>query len=197
MKSDTEEGIEKRRSNDMRRLVERLGAALAAMAITMMVASAPVFAAAEKAGAKESAQKELTHLYGNHECPVSGKPVVADVSVTYANKEKGVYGRIYLCCPGCEKKAKKDIEALYTKLYRTDKDGKPKEAKDLKNEKCPMSGEKVDAKSRIESNGMIVHFCCADCATDFLKDPETKLSELLPNADEFKYDAKAGSNSSK
>jgi hypothetical protein len=43
---------------------------------------------------------------------------------------------------------------------------------------------------------MIVHFCCIDCAGGFLKDPETKMSGLLPNADQFKFKAEAGSHSS-
>jgi hypothetical protein len=139
----------------------------------------------------------MTHLYGNHECPVSGEAVVPDASVTYNDKEHGVYGRIYLCCIGCEKKVKKNISEVYKTLYRTDKKtGKPMEPKDLKNEKCPMSGEPVDAKALIEYNGMIVHFCCPGCAQGFLKNPEAKMAVLLPDAKEFEFQAKPGSHSS-
>jgi hypothetical protein len=149
-------------------------------------------------GATPSGSAKLTHLYGNHECPVSGEAVVPDASVMYTDKEHGVYGRIYLCCMGCEKKAKKNISEVYKTLYRTDKKtGKAIEAKDLKNDKCPMSGEPVDAKAFIEYNGMIVHFCCPGCAQGFLKDSETKMAMLLPDAEEYKFEAKPGSHSAK
>lgn len=157
---------------------------LLALVLTGLL-SIPGFAEEKKEKADNHA---ITHLYGNHVCPVGGEPVVADASVTYANKEKGVYGRIYLCCIGCEKKAKKNIEELYNKLYRTDpKTGKAIEARDLKNDKCPMSGEAVDAKAHIEYNGMIIHFCCPGCAEEFRENPEPKMSKLLPDAKEFEY----------
>ncbi|MCG3196516.1 MAG: hypothetical protein HUU16_13895 [Candidatus Omnitrophica bacterium] len=158
--------------------LERASVALLVFAALALALSGTALAGEEKAAA--------THLYGNHVCPVSGKPVVSDVSVTYENKEKGVYGRIYLCCPGCVKAAKKDLEGLYKKFYLTDaKTGKAKEPKDLKNEACPMSGEKVDPSAKIEYNGMIIHFCCPGCADGFLEDPEAKMAKLLPDAKEF------------
>lgn len=143
---------------------------------------------AEEKKDKTAEQPAITHLYGNHSCPVTGEPVVPDASITYENKEKGIFGRIYLCCMPCAKKAKKNLDELYNKFYRTDpKTGKAIEPRDLKNDKCPMSGEPVDAKTKIEYNGMIIHFCCKDCAEGFLKDPEPKLSKLLPDAKEFEF----------
>lgn len=146
--------------------------------------------------AKQSDSKtQVTHLYGNHECPVSGEAVVPDASVTYQDKEHGVFGRIYLCCMGCEKQVKKNPAEIYQKLYRTDKKtGKAIEARDLKNDKCPMSGEAVDPKASIEYNGMIIHFCCPGCAQGFLKNPEAKMAKLLPDAEEFKFEAKPSSH---
>ncbi len=127
-----------------------------------------------------------THLYGNHACPVSGKAVVSDVSVAYEDKENKVFGRIYLCCPKCVKAAEKDLAGLYKKFYLTDaKTGKAKEPRDLKNETCPMSGEKIDPSATIEYNGMLIHFCCPGCADGFLEDPEPKMAELLPDSKEF------------
>ena len=143
-------------------------------------------------------ETQLTHLYGNHACPVTGEGVDPESFFLYENKEKGVYARIYMCCQGCEKKVKKAADQLYTKLYRTDpKTGKSKEPKDLKNDKCPNTGEPIDPNAKIEYNGMIVHFCCPECAKEFLEDPEPKMAKLLPKADEFKYEAKAGSHSMK
>jgi YHS domain-containing protein len=174
----------------------KLGILAVAAAMALMATPFMVQAADHDHGgkaAKAQAGKKMTHLYGNHTCPVSGDPVSPDSFVLYANKEKGIYGRIYFCCQGCEKKVKKDLDKTYSKLYRTDpKTGKPLEAKDLKNENCPNTGEPVDPKAKIEYNGMIVHFCCPECSEEFLQDPEAKMAKLLPNADEFKYEAKAG-----
>lgn len=147
---------------------------------------------------KTTAEKKLTHLYGNHACPVTGEPVDPESFFLYENKEKGIYARIYLCCQGCEKKVKKTAEETYMKFYRTDpKTGKSMEPRDLKNDRCPNTGEPIDPNAKIEYNGMIVHFCCPECAKEFLKDPEAKMAKLLPKADEFKYEAKAGSHSMK
>ncbi len=143
-------------------------------------------------------EKQITHLYGNHACPVTGEPVDPESFYLYENKEKGVYARIYLCCQGCDKKVKKTADETYTKLYRTDpKTGKPIEPRDLKNDKCPNTGEPVDTNAKIEYNGMIVHFCCPECAAGFLKDPESKMAKLLPDAEKFKYQVKAGSHTMK
>jgi YHS domain-containing protein len=175
-----------------------------AIAASMAVLAAPSMVRAAdhdhhgQAVAPGKTEKKMDHLYGNHTCPISGEPVSPDSFVAYANKEKGVYARIYLCCQGCEKKVKKDLDKTYSKLYRTDpKTGKSLEAKDLKNEKCPNTGEPVDPKAKIEYNGMIVHFCCPECSEEFLKDPEAKMAKLLPKADEFRFEAMAGAQNMK
>ena len=88
--------------------------------------------------------------------------------------------------------------ALYTKYYRTDpKTGKAISPFDLKNPTCPMSGEPVTENDWIEYNGMIVHFCCADCVEGFLKDPDEKLAKMVANPKDFAYKRSAGSMSMK
>lgn len=47
------------------------------------------------------------------------------------------------------------------------------------NELCPVTGEKVDAKTTYTYNyrGKVYHFCCADCLVEFKKDPEKYLGK--------------------
>jgi len=128
------------------------------------------------------------HLYGNHECPVSGDKVDPKVYYTYKDEEHGIYGRIFECCSGCTKKTAKSAKSIYEKLYRTDKKtGKAIGPRDLKNKTCPVSGDEIDSNAKIEYNGMIVHFCCKKCIKTFLKDPDKYLTKLLPDAKEFEF----------
>lgn len=57
-----------------------------------------------------------------------------------------------------------------------------------KEELCPVSGEKVDAKGGIayEYKGKVYHFCCASCAADFKKDPEKYIRKMKGEAAEEK-----------
>ncbi len=142
--------------------------------------------------------EQVDYLFGNHKCPVMGDRVDAESFVPYRDEENNVYGRIYMCCEGCEKKVEKNLEKLYTSLYRRDKEtGEEIEPIDLGNDKCPMSGEPVIEGIDLEYNGMIVHFCCPGCAQDFLDNPDPLLAEIHPNAKEYKFDRSAGSGSSK
>ena len=161
-----------------------------AVAISLPMSLTGVQAAEEK--------PEITHLFGNHKCPAMGGTVIPESFVTYEDKEKNVYGRVYMCCDGCSKKVEANLVELYQKFYRTDpKTGKPKEAKDLKNVECPISGEPVAENVSIEYNGMIVHFCCPGCAKGFLKDPDGKLAKLVPEKEleKYEYERPAGSGS--
>jgi YHS domain-containing protein len=147
---------------------------------------------------KDATQEAVTHLFGNQVCPVMGDPVDPEEFVEYKDEENQVYGRIYLCCPGCDKKVKENIEKVYNSLYRTDKEtGEKKDPVDLKNEKCPISDEPVSESASLEYNGFIVHFCCSGCAKEFLKNPDPVLLKLVPNPDDYKYEPPAGSGTDK
>lgn len=170
--------------------------------LSALLGGSSAFAHDDKAksdeGEKEETEEPVTHLFGNHICPVMGEAVDPKSFVEYRDEENDVYARIYVCCPGCDKKVEKKIAELYKTLYRTDeKTGKEIEPVDLKNDKCPMSGEPVLPDVSLEYNGMIIHFCCPGCGQDFLKDPEAKLKEIHPEADKFKFEPPAGSGSSK
>lgn len=159
-----------------------------------------VTAADEDTGEKEKDQEaeQVNFLFGNHECPVTGERVDDESFVAYRNEEKDVYGRVYMCCGGCEKKVEENLEKLYQSLYRKDKKtGEEKDPVDLKNEKCPMSGEPVIEEATLEYNGMIVHFCCPGCGQDFLENPDPKLVDLVTDKKDFEYDRSVGSGTSK
>ncbi|HLO27300.1 MAG TPA: YHS domain-containing protein [Geobacteraceae bacterium] len=57
-----------------------------------------------------------------------------------------------------------------------------------KDELCPVSGEKSDAKVNIayEYKGKVYHFCCASCVADFKKDPEKYIGKMKGDAAEEK-----------
>jgi hypothetical protein len=134
-------------------------------------------------------KEQIAHLYGNHECPVSGETVVPESFVDYKDDEHNAYARIYLCCDHCVKKTEEQLPELYYKLYRTDKEkGKEVEARDLQNATCPvMEDEPVSPEVAIEYNGMVIHFHHSECIAAFLDDPEPGMKRLLPNAKEFEY----------
>ncbi|MBI1810454.1 MAG: YHS domain-containing protein [Nitrospirae bacterium] len=49
-----------------------------------------------------------------------------------------------------------------------------KKAEAVGNKICPVSGEKIDEKTKAtyEYNGKIYNFCCPMCVEEFKKDPE-------------------------
>jgi YHS domain-containing protein len=163
---------------------------------------APCFAAEEKlhehgengGHVHEAVEDAHVHdyLYANHSCPTCKDPIDAHLFAEVSNKKKNIYGRIYFCCTDCGEQIKKDIGKYYMALYRTDKEtGKEKPARDLKNQVCPVEGDKVDGKTAIEYNGMTVSLCCPGCIATFLKDPEEGMEKILPAAKEFKFEAAA------
>ena len=148
---------------------------------------------------KEGEAAKVTHLFGNHKCPQSDEAVDPKSFVEYKDEANHVFGRLYTCCDGCNKKTEAKVAELYKKYFLTDaKTGKEKEALDLANKECPISGKPVDPSTQIEYNGMKLAFCCEKCPAAFLKDPDTSLAKLVPEevAKEYKYEFK-GSHSAK
>jgi YHS domain-containing protein len=56
---------------------------------------------------------------------------------------------------------------------------KKKEA--VENELCPVSGEKIDEKTKVtyEYKGHIYSFCCQGCVDEFKKDPEKYIDKII------------------
>lgn len=55
-----------------------------------------------------------------------------------------------------------------------------KEAVNVGNKVCPVSGDKVDEKTKAtyEYKGKIYNFCCTACVDDFKKDPEKYIKKI-------------------
>jgi YHS domain-containing protein len=111
---------------------------LAAMGVVALVVSASLYAEDKKdplAAAK---------------CPVSGKEVKADKTVDY----KG--GKVYFCCENCPKSfdAAKHGTKANLQLVATGQ---------AKQEKCMLTGNKINPDTKITVAGAEVAFCCNMC----------------------------------
>ena len=84
-------------------------------------------------------------------CPVSGKAATEN-SVDY----KG--GKVYFCCDNCPKAFAKDpaknAVAANMQLVST---------KQAKQEKCPLTGNELNADTKIKVGEAEVAFCCNNC----------------------------------
>jgi YHS domain-containing protein len=85
-------------------------------------------------------------------CVVSGAPAKMDKFAEY----KG--GKVYFCCENCPKAFAKDTAKFATKaneqLVSTGQ---------AKQEKCPLSGGKLNPDAKVKVDGIEVGFCCNMC----------------------------------
>ncbi len=87
-----------------------------------------------------------------HKCIVSGAPAKQDKAVDY----KG--GKIYFCCENCPKAYDKDKAKFSTKAnHQLVATGQAKQ------EKCPLSGGKLNPEAKVKIAGVEVQFCCNMC----------------------------------
>ena len=113
--------------------MKRLLAALCALTLVITV----VRAADEKLAGK---------------CPVSGKDIVKDASVDY----KGA--KVYFCCPGCPDAFKADTAKFAAKANQ-----QLVQTKQATQEKCPLSGGKLNPDTAVKVGEVSVTFCCNMC----------------------------------
>lgn len=167
----------------MNRIASSSLAALALLGFATALIS-PAVAGDEKADASAG-------LLKNDICPLSGKPTLAKHHVDYADDKAGVHARIYFCCPDCVKATENgDKKDVYTKAFLTKKDGSKVEfgkmAHDVKNAKCPVSGDDAAADGDfVNYNAAKVHFCCPSCQETFLKDPDKALGKVKGDIDKM------------
>lgn len=119
----------------------------------------------------------------NAKCPMTGKPTAAKHFVAYADAEKEIFARVHFCCPNCVKgAANADLKELYTKAYLTKADGSKveygKTVLDLKNEVCPVGGDKTEGAGILNYNAAAVHICCPSCNEELVKNPDKYLPKL-------------------
>jgi len=85
-------------------------------------------------------------------CPVSGKAVKADKTVEYRE------GKVYFCCGGCPEGFNAD-----TAKYSTKANQQLIATGQYVVAKCPLSGAKLNAATKISIGGAEVAFCCNNC----------------------------------
>jgi len=109
----------------------------------------------------------------NLTCPIGGEEVDDETTLDWG----GV--RVNLCCPGCEKKFKKNPAKALAKLgltVRKGKKGKPEV--DLANAKCPIMGGKTKESVFSVHGSVRVRHCCPGCGPKTAKDPEKAFAKI-------------------
>jgi YHS domain-containing protein len=143
-------------------------AGVAALLAVGALAAAATFQEPKKdqkpAESRPATAKVHAPFFGNEKCPISGEAVDRKFSAELDGQ------LVYFCCGKCKGKAaegtKENAKKLAEKAYPTDK------VIDLKNENCPVMGEKVgDSKATTVVMGRKIHLCCDDCAPDVKKAP--------------------------
>lgn len=135
--------------------------------LAVFLSGAAWVAAAGNQG-KETKAKE-TKGKAQAKCPVLGGNIDKSVFTDYEGK------RIYFCCAGCIDKFKKDPKK-YMKILK-DQGVEPEKAP-KRQEKCPITGEKINKKIFADYQGKRVYFCCTDCKQKFLKSPKKYIDKL-------------------
>lgn len=101
----------------------------------------------------------------NTSCPVMGETLEPDA------KKVTVQGHtVGICCPGCDKKMRK--AANHYLAMASD----PKLI-ELKNKKCPVSGNDVNKNSTLIVDGVLIDFCCDKCVAATEKDAAKVLKD--------------------
>jgi YHS domain-containing protein len=57
-------------------------------------------------------------------------------------------------------------------------DGEATAAKPVTNKVCPLMGDEVEAKWRLEHDGQYVYFCCRGCIDMFKADPAAAIAKM-------------------
>lgn len=85
-------------------------------------------------------------------CPVTGKAVRKDISLSYRG------GKIYFCCTNCLKKfkAKRDD-------FTTNANAQLVATGQAVQTACPITGEDLKRKRKLKIAGVDVYFCCVGC----------------------------------
>jgi YHS domain-containing protein len=96
----------------------------------------------------------------NTVCPISGEDIDDTKTVVYNGQTVG------MCCGKCVKKFSAEPAKFAAKV----------KANLPANEKCPVSGEDVDAATAV-AHTQEIGFCCKKCLAKFKKDPAAALAK--------------------
>jgi len=114
-------------------------------------------------------------------CPVSGAPAKQTSSIDY----KG--GKLYFCCDGCPASFKKD-----TAKYAAKANQQLVATGQAKQEKCPLTGGKLNSETVTEVGGVKVCFCCNGCKGKVTKASAEEQAKMVFGDDAFAKAFKVG-----
>lgn len=75
----------------------------------------------------------------------------------------------------------------------------PIQAKQIKQQKCPIMGYKPSEKLFVDYKGKRIYFCCGSCPSTFMKDPERYMEQMNKEGiylEDSPADKEAGSSKS-
>lgn len=122
--------------------------------------------AAPTADRADGALAVTVPTYANASCPVMGKPISSRL---WTDTD---FGRIWICCKGCNKKIAADVAAAYKTAY-------PRSRK-LENKNCPVSGKPIEGEATVISlQGNEVRLHSADCVALARADSQVVLARAL------------------
>lgn len=118
---------------------------------------------------KEAGDKPEKESKFSCKCPVSGKDAVKEESAKYKEKD------VYFCCGNCKAAFEKDNANFTTKANH-----QLVQTKQFTQEKCPLSGGKLNKEEFTKVDGVKVAFCCEKCkgAIDG-STPEEQLTKIF------------------
>jgi YHS domain-containing protein len=114
-------------------------------------------------------------------CPVSGAAAKQTSSIDY----KG--GKLYFCCDGCPDSFKKD-----TAKYAAKANQQLVATGQAKQEKCPLTGGKLNSETVTEVGGVKVCFCCNGCKGKVTKASAEEQMKMVFGDDAFAKAFKVG-----
>jgi YHS domain-containing protein len=114
-------------------------------------------------------------------CPVSGAPAKQASAIDY----KG--GKLYFCCDGCPAGFKKDTAKFAAKANK-----QLAETGQAKQEKCPLTGGKLNPETATEVGGTKVCFCCNGCKGKVTKAAADEQIKMVFGDDAFAKAFKVG-----
>lgn len=104
--------------------------------------------------------------FANATCPIMGKP---SSLALFTDTE---FGRIYVCCPPCNRKIAADPERAYKVAYPT--------TKPAGNAVCPITGKAVgETSATVVLQGIEIRVCSAECVAKAKADVQATLVKAM------------------
>lgn len=130
--------------------------------LLFIVLAAQLAAQGATPGGQTATPEVTVPVFANKTCPIMGKPASSVLFAETAN------GRIYVCCPPCNKKILADVEPSYNAAY-------PRLIK-VENLVCPVTGEKLKEDSpKVIVQGREIGVCCSQCQKEVRENAQIAL----------------------